>query len=66
MTDNELDRKETRKPVLPELERVLARYVIDMSKASQPVTRDSLIIQSKIQCRRYNIDVPDDFQFSDG
>ncbi|KAI7851344.1 hypothetical protein BDC45DRAFT_401291, partial [Circinella umbellata] len=57
MTEHHLYAKKIREPTLPELELLLAH---------QPISMASIIHQVKIQCRRRQLEVPEDFQFSKG
>ncbi|KAG2215771.1 hypothetical protein INT45_009412, partial [Circinella minor] len=66
MTEHRLNAKKIREPALPELELLLAQYITDMANASQPISMASIIHQAKIQCRRRQLEVPEDFQFSIG
>ena len=66
MTEHRLNAKKIREPALPELELLLAQYITDMANASQPISMASIIHQVKIQCRRRQLEVPEDFQFSNG
>ncbi|KAG2214135.1 hypothetical protein INT45_010235 [Circinella minor] len=58
--------KKIREPALLELKLLLPQYVTDMANASQPIFMASIIHQVKIQCRRRQLEVPEDFQFSNG
>ncbi|KAG2217527.1 hypothetical protein INT45_009952 [Circinella minor] len=58
--------KKIREPALLELKLLLSQYVTDMANASQPISMASIIHQAKIQCRRRQLEVPEDFQFSNG
>ena len=66
ITEHHFNAKKIREPALPELELLLAQYVTDMANASQPISMASIIYQAKIQCRRRQLEVPEDFQFSKG
>ncbi|KAG2218767.1 hypothetical protein INT45_012987 [Circinella minor] len=63
---DKLPGQQTIKPALLELKLLLAQYVTDMGNASQPISMASIIHQAKIQCRRRQLEVPEDFQFSNG
>ena len=63
LTISDVSKKKEKYMALPEFELLLSQYVINMANASQPISMASIIYQAKIQCRRRQLEVPDDFQF---